>query len=189
MRFLFSFLLALCLALVPVTTTSARTLDGVDIPESLELNGQTLTLNGAGDRSKWFMDHYVASLYLPGKTADASAIINADEPQVITLHIISDMITSDRMKDATMEGFRNSTDGDLSAIPDEVDTFLDVFSDEINNGDMFELAYLPGKGVRVSKNGEEITTIGDLTFKKALFGIWLSDKPAQDDLKEGLLGK
>lgn len=189
MQRFFSFLMALGLTLGAATTLSARTLDGVDIPETYQLNGQTLTLNGAGDRSKWFMDHYVASLYLPGKTTDARTIINADEPQVITLHIISDMITSDRMKDATMEGFRNSTDGDLSAIPDEVDTFLDVFSDEINNGDVFELAYLPGKGVRVSKNGEEITTIGDLRFKKALFGIWLSDKPAQEDLKEGLLGK
>ena len=31
--------------------------------------------------------------------------------------------------------------------------------------------------------------VGDLEFKKALFGIWLSDKPAQKDLKEKMLGQ
>ncbi|MBC7192432.1 chalcone isomerase family protein [Marinobacter sp.] len=189
MRSLFNFLLVFSLALGPVMSIGARTLDGVNIPETYKLDGKTLVLNGAGDRSKWFMDQYVASLYLPEETTDARAIINADEPQVLILHIVSDMITSERMKDATMEGFRNSTDGDLSAIPEEVYTFLDVFSDEINKGDTFELAYLPGNGVRASKNGKELATIGDLRFKKILFGIWLSDKPAQKDLKKELLGK
>ena len=32
-------------------------------------------------------------------------------------------------------------------------------------------------------------TIEGLDFKKALFGIWLGNKPADDDLKAGMLGK
>ena len=54
---------------------------------------------------------------------------------------------------------------------------------------MFDLVYLPGEGVRVLKNGEQKDTVGGLEFKKALFGIWLSDKPAQEDLKEKMLGQ
>lgn len=168
---------------------TALTVEGVDLPDTYSAMDTELKLNGAGTRSKWFMDLYIGGLYVPETIDDGQAIINADEPQAITLHIISGMITSDKMKSATLEGFENSTGGDLSAIQGDVDTFLDVFSEEIKDGDVFDLVYLPGEGVRVLKNGEERATIGDLEFKKALFGIWLSDEPAQEDLKEKMLGQ
>jgi len=179
------------LLLTTVLSTPAVALEvaGVDVPETYSAMDTELKLNGAGTRSKWFMDLYVGGLYVPSTINDGQAIINADEPQAITLHIISGMITSDKMKDATMEGFENATGGDLSAIQSEVDAFLDVFSDEIVDGDVFDLVYLPGEGTRVLKNGEARSTIEGLEFKKALFGIWLSDEPAQEDLKEKMLGQ
>lgn len=180
---------SLLLTTVLSASAAALEVDGVDIPETYTAMGTELKLNGAGTRSKWFMDLYVGGLYVPSTISDGQAIINADEPQAITLHIISGMITSDKMKDATMEGFENATGGDLSAIQSEVDAFLDVFSEEIVEGDVFDLVYLPGEGVRVQKNGEARSTIEGLEFKKALFGIWLSDEPAQEDLKEKMLGQ
>lgn len=168
---------------------AALTVDGVDVPDTYSAQDAELTLNGAGVRSKWFMDLYVGGLYTPQKGSDAQAIINADEPQAITLHIISGLITSDKMTSATLEGFENSTGGDLSAIQSEVETFLNVFAEEIKEGDVFDLVYLPSEGVQVLKNGEAKASIGGLGFKKALFGIWLSDEPAQQDLKESMLGQ
>lgn len=181
-------LAALLLTAVLSAPASALTVAGVDLPDTYSAMDTELTLNGAGTRSKWFIDLYVGGLYLPETMDDGQAIISADEPQAITLHIISGMITSDRMKSATVEGFENATNGDLSAIQKDVDTFLEVFSEEIKEGDVFHLVYRPGQGVRVLKNGEERGLIGDLEFKKALFGIWLSDQPAQEDLKEKMLG-
>ena len=180
---------SLLLTAALTTPAAALTVEGVDVPDTYSAMDIELKLNGAGTRSKWFMDLYIGGLYVPETIDDGQAIINADEPQAITLHIISGMITSDKMKSATMEGFENSTGGDLAAIKDDVDAFLDVFSEEIKDGDVFDLVYLPGEGVRVLKNGKERATIGDLEFKKALFGIWLSDEPAQEDLKEKMLGQ
>ncbi|MEO9749768.1 MULTISPECIES: chalcone isomerase family protein [Marinobacter] len=180
---------SLLLTAALTTPAAALTVEGVDVPDTYSAMDTELKLNGAGTRSKWFMDLYIGGLYVPETIDDGQAIINADEPQAITLHIISGMITSDKMKSATMEGFENSTGGDLAAIKDDVDAFLDVFSEEIKDGDVFDLVYLPGEGVRVLKNSEERATIGDLEFKKALFGIWLSDEPAQEDLKEKMLGQ
>jgi Chalcone isomerase-like len=180
---------SLLLTAALTTPAAALTVEGVDVPDTYSAMDTELKLNGAGTRSKWFMDLYIGGLYVPETIDDGQAIINADEPQAITLHIISGMITSDKMKSATMEGFENSTGGDLAAIKDDVDAFLEVFSEEIKDGDVFDLVYLPGEGVRVLKNGKERATIGDLEFKKALFGIWLSDEPAQEDLKEKMLGQ
>lgn len=180
---------SLLLTAALTTPVAALTVEGVDVPDTYSAMDAELKLNGAGTRSKWFMDLYIGGLYVPETIDDGLAIINADEPQAITLHIISGMITSDKMKAATMEGFENSTGGDMAAIKNDVDTFLDVFSDEIKDGDVFDLVYLPGEGVRVLKNGEQRATVGDLEFKKALFGIWLSDEPAQEDLKDKMLGQ
>ncbi|MDX1599646.1 chalcone isomerase family protein [uncultured Marinobacter sp.] len=186
---------ALSTGLVPLALSaalsapaSALTVEGVDVPDTYSAMDTELTLNGAGTRSKWFMDLYVGGLYVPESIDDGQAVIDANEPQAITLHIISDMITSERMTEATLEGFKNANDGDLSAIQGDVDQFMSVFEEEIKAGDVFDLVYLPSEGVRVLKNGEIRDTVGDLEFKKALFGIWLSNKPAQKDLKASMLG-
>ena len=63
-----------------------------------------------------------------------------------------------------------------------------MFKEEIKEGDIYNLIYVPGKGVQVSKNNQSRSTIKGLTFKKAMFGIWLSDKPAQKSLKKAMLG-
>ncbi|GAA3580853.1 MULTISPECIES: chalcone isomerase family protein [Marinobacter] len=171
------------------TPAMALTVEGVDVPDTYTAQQSELTLNGAGTRSKWFMDLYVGGLYTPQKASDAAAVINADEPQAITLHIISGLITSEKMTSATLEGFESATGGNLAPIQSDVNAFLDVFSEEIKEGDVFDLVYLPGEGVRVLKNGDARATVGGLEFKKALFGIWLSDEPAQEDLKQKMLGQ
>jgi hypothetical protein len=47
-----------------------------------------------------------------------------------------------------------------------------------------------GKGLIVYKNGIYTVTIEcGLSFKRALFGIWISDRPVQENLKHGMLGR
>ena len=167
----------------------ARTVGDVELPERLQLAGEQLILNGAGTRSKWFMGLYVGALYLPQVTTSAEAVLADDQLQAITLHITSGMITSERMTEATEEGFEASTGGDTTAYREDIDQFMAVFSDEIQEGDRFDLGYVPGEGVQVRKNGELKDTVGDLAFKRVLFGIWLSDSPAQKSLKEQMLGR
>ena len=177
----------LCMALA--SPASALTVAGVDVPESYTAGTTKLTLNGAGTRSKFFMDMYVASLYTPAEQTNARAIISADEPQAITLHIMSGMITSERMVEATEEGFESATNGNTAPLKADIDQFMAVFQSEIKDGDVFDLVYVPGEGVHVLKNGDHQDTVGDLAFKQALFGIWLSDSPAQKNLKKRMLGK
>ncbi|PIE43798.1 MAG: chalcone isomerase [Gammaproteobacteria bacterium] len=180
---------ALVFTLVVVPFSYAKDIAGVEIDDSISAAGTGLQLNGAGIRTKWFMDIYVGALYLPNNSADAVAIISADEPQAIKLHMVSGLITSDKMVKATTEGFVNATGGKVAPIQDDVDAFMDVFkSEEIKENDVFDLVYLPGKGVEIYKNGQLQDTIGGLAFKKALFGIWLSDKPVQKKLKASMLG-
>ena len=61
-------------------------------------------------------------------------------------------------------------------------------SDEFVEGDEILLNYHAGDAVYLYKNGKERGKFPGLAFKQALFGIWLGGKPADDDLKEGMLG-
>ena len=180
----------LLLTIAMATTAQAARVSGVDVPETLSVAGQNLTLNGAGVRDKWFMDIYVGGLYLPEPMSDPQAIITADQPMAIKLHMVSGMITSDKMKDATMDGFESATGGNMTPIQDEIDKFIAVFDEEIEEGDVFDIIYEPGSGVVVNKNGKEQGVIGGgLPFKQAVFGIWLSEDPAHSGLKSQMLGQ
>jgi hypothetical protein len=175
--------------LMMVAQGNAEEIGGINMPESLKTGQSTLMLNGAGVREKFFLDLYVGGLYLKEKSTDPGAIIEAEEPMAIRLHIISSMITSKKMEKATREGFENATGGNIGPIKVQIEEFISVFKEEIREGDIYNLIYVPGKGVEVSKNNEPRSMIKGLPFKKALFGIWLSDRPAQKSLKKAMLGE
>jgi hypothetical protein len=168
----------------------ARRVAGVDVPETLESGGATLILNGAGIRTKVFLDVYVGGLYLKKRSTDAAAIMDADEPMAIRLWIVTGLITNDRMQKSIEEGFQKSTGGKTTPIREKIDALIDVYAEEIDDEDVFELVYLPGQGLIVYKNGIYTATIEcGLSFKRALFGIWISDRPVQTSLKRGMLGR
>ena len=107
----------------------------------------------------------------------------------IRLHIISSRVTSKKMEDATREGFVKATDGKIEPIKDQIERFISVFKDKINKNDIYDLIYIPGKGIKVYKNKKYNALTEGLAFKKALFGIWLCDDPVQKSLKQEMLGK
>ncbi len=165
-----------------------KILSGVTLPANITLGKDKLILNGGGIREKYFMDMYVGGLYLQKKNTDAQKIIDANESMLIRLHIVSSLITSEKMRTAITEGFDKSTKGNTKPLKNQIDLFIASFKEEIVKGDVFELQYTVESGVSVYKNGKLKTSIAGLDFKKALFGIWLCNNPADEDLKEGLLG-
>ncbi|CAN5295208.1 chalcone isomerase family protein [soil metagenome] len=181
---LFTFTALLFIAVAPAQTKAG----GAVIPNTVSFEGEKLILNGVGVREKYWMDMYAGALYLNSKSKNAVSIISANEPMAIKLHMVSKMITSERMIEAVNEGFNNSTRGNTTPLRAEIDKFRGFFKDEISKDDIFDIVYLPSKGVVAYKNGKELGTIKGLAFKQALFGIWLSDKPADKKLKAGMLG-
>ncbi len=180
---------ALFLSLLLIFPLNAKDVGGVTLQEQITREGDTLLLQGAGVRQKFFLDLYVAGLYTATPNHDAQKLIDADAPMALTLHIVSKFITSEKMQEATHEGFEKSTHGDTAPLNDAIQTFITVFDEPIVKGDLFELLYTPSKGVAIYKNGKYKQTIKGLAFKKALFGIWLGEEPAQKSLKKELVGE
>lgn len=174
------------LGLVPFS--QAKIVEGVDVADVIQVGDQPLVLNGTGVRSKFFIDVYLGALYLPGLNDSAQSIVKADKPMNIRLFIMSSLIDGDKMSEATLEGFENSTEGNMEPIQSEIDSLITAFRDAVEENDVFDLQYIPGQGVSVIRNGELKTVVPGLAFKQALFGIWLGEDPAQNSLKDGMLG-
>lgn len=170
------------------TISYAKNFAGVNIPEDMNYAGKKLQLNGVGLRSKLFMNLYIGALYLESKSQDAKRVVDTDEAMAIRLVITSSLISPDKMKQATLEGFGKSTDNNIIPIKPQIDELLASFDKGVSSGDVYELINIPGSGVHVIRNGVRTTVIRSLPFKQALFGIWLSKKPVQESLKRRMLG-
>lgn len=181
-------LLTVCIALSS-TTAFAKKVAGIELVPSVSVGTQELALNGAGIRKKLFIKLYVGSLYLATQSSDANAIITADESMMIRLNILSGLLTQKKLTKALKDGFKNSTGGNTAPIQSEIDQMLELMQEKIVPGDIYALAYEPGVGTHVLRNDEELSIVPGLAFKNALFGIWLSDKPAQASLKKAMLAK
>ena len=169
------------------SAAQAEPSEGVTLQPEILFSGHPLLLNGSGDRSKFFTNVYVASLYLTQTSSDANHIINQDQPQLMRLNITSSLITKNRLMSSIKEGLKLSAGSEYSKYAAMLDAVFNAQAIEVNDGDQFDFFYVPGEGTRISFNNEEIKTVPGLDFKQVLFGIWIGKKPVQADLKQKLL--
>lgn len=183
-------LVTVLVMMVALSVNAQTKVAGYAMPNTVLANGTTLKMNGGGMREKMIFDLYVGVLYLESKTTDADVILNADKPMAIKLRITSGMIDKENMEEAIRDGFSKSTKGNVAPLKKDIDLLINKgFADDIVKGDVFDLIYVPGKGTIMAKNNKLLVNVKGLAFKKALFGIWLCDKPADANLKEQMLGK
>ena len=135
------------------------------------------------------MKVYEGSLYLETKNSNAEEIVNLDAPMAIRIDVISSIVTADAMKRALSEGLEKSTGNNTDPIRNEMEQLSSVFNTDVSTGDFYEFIYLPKTGINVLKNSELEELIKGMDFKKAFFGIFLSDNPIQKNLKKAMLGE
>jgi len=167
----------------------AKQVGEVTLPDSLTAGADELVLNGAGFRKKLFIKVYAAGLYLTEKQTDPQKILDAEAPMAVRMHFVHSVVSSQKLVDAWNEGFMNGTGGNTAPIKTEIDTFNAFFSQESRKNDIYDIVYTPNQGVSVYIKGELKGTIKGLEFKKALFSIWLGEKPADSKLKRKMLGE
>ena len=162
--------------------------NAAELPSEMEYQNTKLILNGHGTRIRFFMKVYEGSLYLESTSNNAEKIINDDAPMSIRMDVISSLVTPDAMKIALNEGLEKSTGNNTSPITKEINQLNSSLNSEVKAGDFFEFIYLPNSGTHVLKNSESVDVIPGIEFKKAFFGIFLSNNPIQKNMKKAMLG-
>jgi hypothetical protein len=102
--------------------------------------------------------------------------------------MVYDEVEREKIIDGWNDGFvENNSDEQLKSLQARIDVFNSYFSD-LKKGDVLLYDFIPGTGTRVTINGEEKGVIEGADFYAALLDIWLGDEPADDDLKDAMLG-
>ena len=165
---------------------------GVKFEDRSHVGATELQLNGAGMRSRFILKVYAIGLYLTEKktaAADVLSLKGAKRLHVVTLR----ELTAEQFADALVEGVRkNHSDADVAPLNARIEEFKGAIMavKTAAKGDIITIDWLPENGTRLSINGrQQGKDIGGEDFYQALLRIWLGAKPAQDDLKEALLGK
>ena len=118
-------------------------------------------------------------------------MLAAPGPKRIHIHMLRDIDGNELGKLFTKGMEANVSREDFAKSINGVLKLSEIFASrkQLNNGDSFFVDYVPGVGSTVVLNGKPIgEVIKEPEFFSSLLRIWLGDKPADDALKEALLG-
>lgn len=179
-------IIALSVALV-ASTAGAATVGGVKIPETAELNGQKLVLNGAGLRKKFFIKVYTGALYLPAKQSNPAAILAADTPRQTTMHFLYD-VDNGKIAEAWTEGLANTPNA-TAEVRNAFNT-LAAWMEDMKSGESIVISYVPGSGSTVTVKGKLKGTLPGKAVADAILATWIGPKPGPgEDFKKAVLGR
>jgi Chalcone isomerase-like len=176
----------LAVALTLAFAANAGELKGVKMPDTAEVAGKTLKLNGMGLRTKVFFKVYVAGLYLEQTSKDGKEILSRDEVREMSLAMLRD-VDRKAMGEAIVKAVEGNS-GNIAAFKDRLDGLVASMAD-LKEGQVFKLTYVPGQGTKLTSPGAKEFSAPGKDFADALFGAWLGDKPVDGGLKDGVLGK
>lgn len=161
---------------------------GISVPDSAEVGGQNLLLNGAGIRKKFFIKIYVGALYVQSRSGDAAGLLDMQGPSRVFMHFLYKKVTMKKLNSGWEDGFRNNlSSAQYQALKPRLERFKSMFV-TMTKGDRVLFDYVPGKGTQVVINGAVKGTVEGGDFSRALLGVWLGEVPADDGLKEAMLG-
>ena len=165
-----------------------RICGGVSLPEHEQAFGVNLQLNGMGIRTVTiFSIHiYVAGLYLEKPTRSPTEVLRRNRAKAISMVFVRNATRTqmvDTMRDVIAKQEPTIRAAARKNLPD-----LERRLPEPRKGGKMTVAYRPGHGLELRHNGKVTGTWNDDALAELLFRVWLGSRPADSDLKAGLLG-
>jgi Chalcone isomerase-like len=163
--------------------------EGVKLEPTAQVGGAALQLNGAGVRTRAIFKVYVAGLYVPQKSADATTLLAQKGARRISITMLRD-VDAESFASALNDGLKsNHTEAQMAGFKPRIDALNANLKavGEAKKGDVIHFEFLPDSGTRVTVNGQPRgSVIPGEDFFSAVLRIWIGDKPVDGDLKKGL---
>lgn len=167
---------------------NAATLAGISMPNNIIIENETLILNGLGLREKYWVDVYVAGLYLPQKMNDGNDVIKANITKRIQVEFIYSSVPQEKMIAVLEENIANNPQfsADTVASIRKCGSWMQDFT----SGDVVMFDYSPTtQTTTIYINDATRGSIQSQEFMEAIFAMYVGKYPATEALKQGLLGK
>ncbi len=168
-------------ALDPVVT-----IDGVRFALICQADKGTLKLRGVATlRYLKFIRAYAGGLYMPENVLSNDVL--SDVPKRLVLEYFQSIEAED-FAEATRTMVEKNTDTEtLSRIAPALDRLCLAYR-TVAPKDRYALTYIPEKGLDLSLNDTLLGTFEGADFARAIFSIWIGEKPINKHFRDRLLG-
>jgi len=160
---------------------------GVNVAPTVTVQQKTLSLNGAGIRKKLFIKVYVGSLYTERKATTPAQLLADPGEKLVRMNFVYKKVEKEKMVEGFAEGFANNSPGVAGSA--EAKAFLSWFTADFVAGDTVDISLSPDGTVAASHNGKALGTVRSPALVQGVLLIWFGEKPADADLKKGMLGQ
>ena len=137
---------------------------------------------------------YAIGFYVNGNETDNMKLKNADKPMAIQLVSLYRWLKMKKLMSELRRGFSYGMDHDkefLKTIQKRIDSFIDLLMSKgsryLSKYKRVTFFYKPGKGTYVFYEDKTLGVIPGHDFKKALFGIWLNNNCANDEIRKKMI--
>ena len=159
---------------------------GVNVAQTVSAHGKTLTLNGSGIRKKLFFKVYVGSLYTERKVTTPAQLLAEPGEKLVRMNFVHSKVEKEKIVEAFAEGLANNSPGVARSA--EAKAFLSWFTADFVAGDTVDISLSPDGTVAASHNGKALGSVRSPALVQGVLLIWFGEKPADGDLKKGMLG-
>ena len=181
--------LALALALALALPARGAIVAGREVPDAISVGESRLVLNGAGIRKRLFFKVYVGALYVRARSSDPAAIVAADEPKAVRVFFLRN-VSRDQLKEAYHVGIEKNSPGPrVAELEAKLDLLAELLPEKIRQGSELSVTYVPGTGTVLTTSDGTRGTVEGKEFADAMFRTWLGEHPADEDLKDAMLGR
>ena len=149
------------------------------------------SLLGVGLRTKTFVK---IKVYAIGLYVADSAIAGPLKDKANSPEVYRDLVNGDFKKKVVMKFLRDVSAGQLrdawreslKGAGGRSELWISYFND-MRTAQECVIGWTPGVGVETKVAGQDKPAINDKALAAAIFGVWLGDKPIQEDLKKDLV--
>jgi hypothetical protein len=182
-------LVALVLSFASPKAASARRAAGVTLPDSVDIDGKRLALNGMGvhEVTLFGVDVYVAGLYLERKMSNSMAVLSDHGTKHMIIRFKRDVDRSDlleRVRDELRPTLRRQRAG----VRAELNRILGTLR-AVRSGHTLTLTMKKTGWIEVRQNGGLRARSKNPALASYLLATWVGPRPLSSDLKRNLLGR
>jgi len=179
-------LAALLLFAFTLKVTAAE-LDGATMPDTQDVAGVHLVLNGVALRTySLFRIHiYVVGLYLERRSADADAILASSQTKLLRF-VFERHVNAEDARKSWREGFDRNCRPPCRLSAEMTDRFLAAVP-SVQKGDIGTLLFT-AQGLSVFMNEQLMGRVSDPNFVQVILSTFIGAYPAAAAVKRGLLG-
>lgn len=184
--------LSLCLGMTAWAAPAVVVVEGQRFAVQSNVAGSDLVLNGTGVRAVAWFKGYAAGLYVPQKAQSVDALLAQPGPKRLQLRMLQDVPPAEFVKALRKGMERNVPAADWPALQDRVERFAALITEagKVRKGEVVDLDLDPKLGMLFSLNGTlRGQPIAGLDFYNALLRAFVGDKPYDERLRAGLLGR